>query len=184
MGRVSERFLQLLDVMVFYILILLAMIIFFFWSYEIAIWLMGGMIAIYSLLYIPNFFNRVRIWRYRRILNFCHQYPLVREEKIAKGLQIDPNEIHAKLFILADFLKKGALIVFVKRYYLYVREDLVNFAVDGLKKKMAVGSMKSGELIKEMGEKFEFETRSEIEALISRIREVILKKNVSQENVE
>ena len=179
MKQFSGRLLQFLDVMVFYSLILVAVVIYFTWSNEIAIWIMVGLIVFYSVLYIPSFFKKVQIWRFRHILRFCHQYPLAREEFIVKGLKIDPTILHQKLYQLAYYLTKGPIIVLVKRYYLYVRDDVVEFAFIQLQKNFEMGNMKTGDIIKDLGQKFEFESRLEIEALISRIREVRLKTSAN-----
>lgn len=168
---VSRKTLQLLDFLWFYGFIVAVILVYFYYSHDIALYLTLGMIAVITLTFFPSLFRWLRWIYYQKTVSFLKPYDLIREEEIVKGLEADSLTIHRDLFQLSKMWNAGPLVVFVKRYYLYVSKKIVEEIIHGLQMVQDSSESTSRDVIKEIGQKYPFETRAEIEAVIGKIRE-------------
>jgi hypothetical protein len=171
---VSQRILQILDQIVFYGLVIAAILIYFLVSRQWALYIIIGMMIFLLISYFPVFIQAWYWIQFKYILSFCKNKQLVREETIMEALHKSPDRIRKDLFNMARTLKNGPLVVFVKRYYIFICKEIVIETVEKLHN-LTETHGNIGDVIKELGQRYPFETRLEIEALIARIRELNLK---------
>jgi hypothetical protein len=109
--------------------------------------------------------------QYRKYAKFLKGQIIIRETEIAAKFQLPVEEMHSILFKMADFWKKGPFLLFVKHYYIYVAKVVVDDAISMLKSMALEKEGKLSDVMKNLGQKYPFETRAETEVLIAKIRE-------------
>jgi hypothetical protein len=171
---VTKRTLEIIDQIVFYILVIVAIVIYFQVDRKWGLYMILIMIAVILLSYLPIAVRLMRKVKFGPVLAFCKKYDLVREDLIVKALKQDPEKLRKTLFEMSRVTDEGWKMLFIKRYYLFIREDIVSDARTRLKNKLAIKDSASSpiaDLIKELGQLYAFETRAEIEPLIAQLRE-------------
>jgi hypothetical protein len=171
---VTRRTIEIIDQIVFYALTIAAIVIYFEVDRNWGLYLVIGMIVVIVLSYIPQFLQFGQRIKYSAIYNFCKGKGLVKEEAIGRGIKKSPDEIHKLMFEMSRALKTGPLVIFAKRYYLFVEKEIVLDVVSRLDKVLkndAESGSGIGDLIKQLIAEYGFETRAEAEALIAKIRE-------------
>ena len=171
MVRVSQRVWELLDFFGFYGFIILVIYIYFTYSKDWAIYLTLGMMIILFISFFPTLMHRFQSLQYSTLLKICKKYDILREEELVKLSGESAEVIHSKLFKMQKLWKNGPLFIFVKRYYVFVSKSVVDAFVDALSKKSTITENVGAEEIKELTQKYGFQTRLEVDALILQIRE-------------
>ena len=118
---VTKRTIELLDQIVFYVLVVVAIVVYFQVDRKWGLYIILIMIGIILLSYLPIAINLIRKVKYRSILSYCNQYDLIREEQIVKALKEDPEKLKKELFEMSRISTEGWRVFFIKRYYLFIR---------------------------------------------------------------
>ena len=160
-----------LDFLWFYVFLIAVIFIYFYGFKSIAIYLTIAVIAILLLSYFPRLFKWMQWIKFRLIVDFLKPLQLVREEEILAQFPMKPDILHAKLFEMAKLWRNGPLLVFIKHYYLYLPKTTVDDAIQQLNELETNSEKKLGDVFKVLMQKYPFQTRLEVEALISKIRE-------------
>lgn len=171
MVHLSQRAWERLDFVGFLTFIIVVILIYFNYSKDLAIYLLLGMMGLILLTYIPSLVRRFKSLQYISIMKICKQYDILREEELVKLSGKSREYIHSQLFNMQTLWNDGSLFIFVKRYYIYVSKPVVDAFVEALCKKTTIEENTSAELIKELSQKYGFQTRLEVDALVMKIRE-------------
>lgn len=167
----SQRVRELLDFVWFYTFILIVIVVYFYYSNDLAIYLTLGMMVILLISYFPDLMRRFHSLQYASILKICKKYDILREEELVKLSGESAEVIHSKLFQMQNLWNQGPFFIFNKRNYIYVSKPVIDAFVDALCKKSTSENNSGAEEIKILTQKYGFQTRIEVDALVLKIRE-------------
>jgi hypothetical protein len=171
-----SRFKDFLDFLVSAIFIIVAFYIYFEVSSTYGIYLVAAMIAILVLTYTIKLPKLITSKKHRKLFSFLKKHPIIREDQVVERFDMEPDKIHKQFFDLAKIWEKGPMILFIKRYYLFINKNIIKEIIALIE---AMTSQKNKDLsviIKKIGEQYPFETRVEIQSVISKLREKSLIK--------
>jgi hypothetical protein len=107
--------------------------------------------------------------KYPKLISFLSQYAIIREDQIRKKFPWAEDRLHRALFELSKAWQTGPLVVFVKRQYLYVSQKITP-QIQAMLVNTVDNGAPSREIVKNIGDRFPFKTRAEIDAVIERLR--------------
>jgi hypothetical protein len=180
--NVSKR--SILDFILFYGFVITVIVIYFRVDHQWGIYLTFGGIIVLIISSFPFLYKWAVRLRYQKLISFLNSQEIIREDAIIKSIKEEPIKVHKYLFDLGSFWKNGPLVVLVKRYYIYVSKEIVLDIVRILERVQNEKNDKIVDVIKIILQKYPFETRAEVENLISKIREYNLIKNPDEKKVE
>ena len=171
----STRVQEIIGDIVFICGVVAAIYVYFSHSRSWGIGIIIAMIVVLILSYLASFKSFFYRMHFAAILKACKPYPIVKEDIIVKKVRQSPEKVRQSLFEMARSYNGREIVVFTKRYYLYVAKEVVDETINRLNLRMKQEGMMGSvfnEVIKELIQKYRFETRAEVEAVIARIREL------------
>lgn len=165
-----SRVIDFLDFVFFSLYIAACFYVFFVHSRTVAIYMVVIMIAVILLsavLGAPHLLFRLKNYS---MLKLLRQYDIIREEELLKKCALKPDVLHQKLYEIGKVWSLYPMVIFIKRYYIFINKPIVEDIVEILNEKASEDSQMKN-VIKKIETKYKFQMRAEVDGIIARLRE-------------
>ncbi|UYP45298.1 hypothetical protein NEF87_001583 [Candidatus Lokiarchaeum ossiferum] len=177
--RLRKYLPQFLEMFIFIIIIAISILLYTLVSELVGILTIGGMLLImlfYYLVSSPGSINRLK---YNPLMKILLKFQIAREEEIIKNIDWSEQKLHKAMYSLSKTWQYGPMVIYIKPYYLFLNENLI---VTILKKMIPISQQTTPNfqpLIKSLVATIPFNSRQEVEKVITKLRELPeFKKNL------